>query len=236
MIEFINVTKTYKKNEKDALRDINLFIDKGEFVFLVGRSGAGKSTFIKLLLREIDVTSGTVKIKGHDISQLSKKEIPYLRRKLGVVFQDFRLLENKNVYENVAYAMEIIGRPERKIRKKVPLALEMVGLKDRMYHYPHELSGGEQQRVVIARAIINNPSILICDEPTGNLDPETSKDIMRILLEINRHGTTVVVVTHNMEMVELMQKRVLTLEGGILTHDSGLTPDHSTNGGNIAYV
>ncbi len=225
MIEFINVTKTYEKNEKDALKDLNLFIDNGEFVFLVGRSGAGKSTFIKLLLREIDVTSGTVKIQGHDISVLSKKEIPYLRRKLGVVFQDFRLLESKNVYENVAYAMEIIGRPEKAIRKKVPLALEMVGLSQRMYHYPHELSGGEQQRVVIARAIINNPSILICDEPTGNLDPDTSKDIMRILLEINRHGTTVVVVTHDMEMVKLMNKRVLTLEGGVLTHDSINVPE-----------
>ena len=219
MIEFINVTKTYDKNEKDALKNLNLFIDKGEFVFLVGRSGAGKSTFIKLLLREIETTSGTVKIKNHDISKLTKKEIPFLRRKLGVVFQDFRLLENKNVYENVAYAMEIIGRPERKIRKKVPLALEMVGLSHRMYHYPHELSGGEQQRVVIARAIINNPSILICDEPTGNLDPETSKDIMRILLEINRHGTTMVVVTHDNKMVDIVKKRVLTLEGGCLTGD-----------------
>lgn len=219
MIEFLNVTKTYEKNEKDALRDLSLFIDKGEFVFLVGRSGAGKSTFIKLLLREIEPTRGTVKIRNHDISLLAKKEVPYLRRKLGVVFQDFRLLENKNVYENVAYAMEIIGRPERKIRKKVPLALEMVGLSHRMYHYPHELSGGEQQRVVIARAIINNPSILICDEPTGNLDPETSKDIMRILLEINRHGTTVVVVTHDQSMVDMLDKRVLTLEGGVLTGD-----------------
>ncbi|MGI6556594.1 cell division ATP-binding protein FtsE [uncultured Pseudoramibacter sp.] len=220
MIEFDNVTKTYEKNEKDALKDINLRIESGEFVFLVGRSGAGKSTFIKLLLREIDATSGVVRIKGHDISKLSKAQIPYLRRKLGVVFQDFRLLENKNVYENVAYAMEIIGRPEKKIRKKVPLALSMVGLSDRMYHYPNELSGGEQQRVVIARAIINNPSILICDEPTGNLDPETSKDIMRILLEINRHGTTTVVVTHDMNIVKLLNKRVLTLEDGRLTGDS----------------
>jgi len=219
MIEFINVTKTYEKNEHAALRDINLKIDKGEFVFLVGRSGAGKSTFIKLLLREIETTSGVVKIRDHDIAKLSKKEIPYLRRKVGVVFQDFRLLENKNVYENVAYAMEIIGRPESKIRKKVPLALEMVGLSERMYHYANELSGGEQQRVVIARAIINNPSILICDEPTGNLDPLTSKEIMRILGEINRHGTTVVVVTHDLDIVNVMDKRVLTLDQGRLSSD-----------------
>jgi len=219
MIEFINVTKTYEKNEHAALRDINLRIEKGEFVFLVGRSGAGKSTFIKLLLREIETTSGIVKIRDHDIAKLTKKEIPYLRRKVGVVFQDFRLLENKNVYENVAYAMEIIGRPESKIRKKVPLALEMVGLSERMYHYADELSGGEQQRVVIARAIINNPSILICDEPTGNLDPLTSKDIMRILGEINRHGTTVVVVTHDLDIVNVMDKRVLTLDQGRLSSD-----------------
>ena len=220
MIEFINVTKTYDKNNVDALNDINLFIDKGEFVFLVGRSGAGKSTFIKLLQRELSPTKGTVKIRNHDISQLSKKEIPYLRRKIGVVFQDFRLLENKNVFENVAYAMEIIGRPESKIRKKVPLALEMVGLADKADRYPNELSGGEQQRVAIARAIINNPSILICDEPTGNLDPETSREIMELLEEINRHGTTVVVVTHDAIMVNRLQKRLVVLDGGRLVSDS----------------
>lgn len=220
MIEFINVNKSYDKNDADALNDINLFIDKGEFVFLVGRSGAGKSTFIKLLQREIEPTSGTVKIRDHDISKLSKKEIPYLRRKIGVVFQDFRLLENKSVYENVAYAMEIIGRPESKIRKKVPLALEMVGLADKADRYPDELSGGEQQRVAIARAIINNPSILICDEPTGNLDPETSREIMGLLEEINRHGTTVVVVTHDAGMVNRLHKRVLTLDHGKLVSDT----------------
>lgn len=219
MIEFINVTKTYDKSEKDALKNVSLFIDDGEFVFLTGRSGAGKSTFIKLLLKEIQPTEGTVKVQNYDISKLSNLEVPYLRRKLGVVFQDFRLLENKNVFENVAYAMEIIGRPQSKINKKVPLALRMVGLSHRMYHYPHELSGGEQQRVVIARAIINNPSIIICDEPTGNLDPETSRDIMNILEEVNQHGTTVVVVTHDKEIVNLMQKRVLTLEQGHLTQD-----------------
>lgn len=219
MIEFIDVTKTYEKNDKDALKNLTLKIDDGEFVFLVGRSGAGKSTFIKLLLKEIEPTQGTVKIQNYDIAKLRKGETPYLRRKLGVVFQDFRLLENKNVYENVAYAMEIIGRPANKIKKKVPLALKMVGLSHRMNHYPHELSGGEQQRVVIARAIINNPSILICDEPTGNLDPETSRDIMNILEEVNRHGTTVVVVTHDKEIVNLMKKRVITLEDGRLTQD-----------------
>lgn len=220
MIEFINVTKSYEKNQADALHNINLFIDKGEFVFLVGRSGAGKSTFIKLLQRELDPTRGTVKIKNHDISKLSKKEIPYLRRKIGVVFQDFRLLDNKTVYENVAYAMEIIGRPQEKIKKKVPLALEMVGLADKADRYPNELSGGEQQRVAIARAIINNPSILICDEPTGNLDPETSREIMMLLDEINRHGTTIVVVTHDAEMVNQMKKRLIVLDEGKLVADN----------------
>jgi cell division transport system ATP-binding protein len=219
MIEFKNVTKGYEKNKSEALKNVSLFIDKGEFVFLVGRSGAGKSTFIKLLLREIEATEGAVYINNYNVAKLSKKEIPYLRRKMGVVFQDFRLLENKSVYENVAYAMEIIGKPEKQIRKRVPLALEMVGLSHRMNHYPHELSGGEQQRVVIARAIINNPTILICDEPTGNLDPETSYEIIKILEEINRRGTTVVVVTHDREIVDTMKKRVLTLEDGVLKVD-----------------
>ena len=219
MIEFKNVTKGYDKNKSDALKNVSLFIDKGEFVFLVGRSGAGKSTFIKLLLREIEATEGSVYINNFNVSKLSKKEIPFLRRKMGIVFQDFRLLENKSVYENVAYAMEIIGKSEKQIQKRVPLALDMVGLSHRMNHYPHELSGGEQQRVVIARAIINNPSILICDEPTGNLDPETSYEIISILEEINRRGTTVVVVTHDREIVDTMKKRVLTLEEGILKVD-----------------
>jgi cell division transport system ATP-binding protein len=219
MIEFKNVTKGYEKNNSDALKDVSLFIDKGEFVFLVGRSGAGKSTFIKLLLREIEATKGSIYINNYNVANLSKKEIPFLRRKMGIVFQDFRLLENKSVYENVAYAMEIIGKSEKQIRKRVPLALDMVGLAHRINHYPHELSGGEQQRVVIARAIINNPTILICDEPTGNLDPETSYEIICILQEINRRGTTVVVVTHDREIVDNMQKRVLTLEDGILKVD-----------------
>lgn len=219
MIEFKNVTKGYEKNKSDALRDVSLFIDKGEFVFLVGRSGAGKSTFIKLLLREIEATKGSIYINNYNVANLSKREIPYLRRKMGVVFQDFRLLENKSVYENVAYAMEIIGKTEKQISKRVPLALDMVGLSHRINHYPHELSGGEQQRVVIARAIINNPTILICDEPTGNLDPETSFEIISILEEINRRGTTVVVVTHDREIVDTMHKRVLTLEDGILKVD-----------------
>jgi cell division transport system ATP-binding protein len=219
MIEFRNVTKGYDKNKCEALKDVSLFIDKGEFVFLVGRSGAGKSTFIKLLLREVYVTSGDILINNYSIGKLSKKEIPYLRRKIGVVFQDFRLLESKSVYENVAYAMEIIGKSEKQIAKRVPLALEMVGLSHRINHYPNELSGGEQQRVVIARAIINNPTILICDEPTGNLDPETSYEIIKILEEVNRRGTTVVVVTHDREIVDVMKKRVLTLEEGCLIID-----------------
>ncbi len=220
MIEFINVTKSYEKDQADALNNINLFIDKGEFVFIVGRSGAGKSTFIKLLQRELNPTEGIVKIQNHDISKLKKRDIPYLRRKIGVVFQDFKLLENKTVFENVAYAMEIIGRPYSKIRKKVPLALEMVGLADKADRYPSELSGGEQQRVAIARAIINNPSILICDEPTGNLDPETSREIMALLDEINRHGTTIVVVTHDIEMVNEMKKRLIVLDDGKLIADN----------------
>lgn len=219
MIEFKNVTKGYEKNKSEALKNVSLFIDKGEFVFLVGRSGAGKSTFIKLLLREIEATQGSVFINNYNVANLSKREIPFLRRKMGIVFQDFRLLENKSVYENVAYAMEIIGKPEKQIRKRVPLALDMVGLSHRINHYPNELSGGEQQRVVIARAIINNPAILICDEPTGNLDPETSYEIISILEEINRRGTTVVVVTHDREIVDTMKKRVLTLEDGMLKVD-----------------
>ncbi|MBC3888670.1 cell division ATP-binding protein FtsE [Acetobacterium paludosum] len=222
MIEFKNVTKSYEKNKSDALKNVSLFIDKGEFVFLVGRSGAGKSTFIKLLLREIEPTQGSIFINNYNIANLSKREIPFLRRKMGVVFQDFRLLENKSVFENVAYAMEIIGKSEKQIRKRVPLALDMVGLSHRINHYPHELSGGEQQRVVIARAIINNPTILICDEPTGNLDPETSYEIISILEEINRRGTTIVVVTHDREIVDVMKKRVLTLEDGALTVDDAI--------------
>lgn len=220
MIEFINVTKSYEKNQADALNNINLFIDKGEFVFIVGRSGAGKSTFIKLLQRELEPTDGTIKIRNHDISKLKKREIPYLRRRIGVVYQDFRLLENKTVYENVAYAMEIIGRPRKKIEQKVPLALEMVGLADYADRFPDELSGGEQQRVAIARAIINNPNILICDEPTGNLDPETSREIMALLDEINRHGTTVVVVSHDIGMVNEMKKRLIVLDEGKLIADN----------------
>lgn len=220
MIEFVNVSKTFEKNHADALNNINLFIDKGEFVFIVGRSGAGKSTVLKLLQREIEPTEGTVKIRNHDISKLKKKEIPYLRRRIGTVYQDFKLLENKTVYENVAYAMEIIGRPHSKIRQKVPLALEMVGLADKADRYPNELSGGEQQRVAIARAIINNPSILICDEPTGNLDPETSREIMALLEEINQHGTTVVVVTHDVGMVNELKKRLIVLDEGKLIADN----------------
>ena len=218
MITLDSVSKSYDKGQP-AINNISLHIDKGEFVFVVGNSGSGKSTLIKLLLKELDPTSGTISVNGKVLNRLPRRKISKYRRGVGVVFQDFRLLENKSVYENVAYAMEIIGRPERKIRKKVPLALEMVGLSHRANHYPNELSGGEQQRVVIARAIINNPSILICDEPTGNLDPVTSRDIMRILEEINKHGTTVVVVTHDSEMVNIMKKRVLTLENGYLTSD-----------------
>ena len=219
MIEFIDVTKSYEKTQQDALHNVNLFIDKGEFVFLVGRSGAGKSTFIKLLQRELDPTSGTVKIKNHDIGKLTKKEIPYLRRKIGVVFQDFRLLKDRNVYENVAFAQRVIEKPNRVIKKRVPEVLTLVGLAEKYKSFPKELSGGEQQRVAVARAIVNRPDILLADEPTGNLDPGNSMEIMKLLEEINNRGTTVLVVTHNREIVNSMKKRVITMRKGVVVSD-----------------
>ncbi|MCR1934425.1 cell division ATP-binding protein FtsE [Clostridium tepidum] len=219
MIEFRNISKIYNGN-KYALSDINLDIEKGEFVFLVGPSGAGKSTFIKLLLREIEPTSGKLIVDGTDITSLSRKQIPHYRRKIGVVFQDFRLIPSLNVYENVAFAMRAIEASHREIRKKVPMVLSLVGLSNKYKAFPHQLSGGEQQRISLARAIVNNPSLLIADEPTGNLDPETSLGIMDILNDINHAGTTIVMATHAKDIVDKMRKRVIAIEKGTVVRDA----------------
>lgn len=218
MIKFENVNMEYK-NGKKALKDANIEIGKGEFVFIVGSSGAGKSTFIKLLLKEQEPSSGSIIIDGREITSLSKRKIPMLRRNMGVVFQDFRLLPNKTVYENVAFAMEITGHSGKEIRRKVPFVLGMVGLSSKSKSYPGELSGGEQQRVSIARAIINQPALLIADEPTGNLDPQNSWEIMRLLKDINRRGTTVLIATHAKELVDEMRQRVIELDGGRIVRD-----------------
>ena len=217
MITFENVTKTY--NENSALKDVSIDIDDGEFVFLVGPSGAGKSTFIKLIIKEINADSGRIIVDGQDITRMSSREIPYLRRKIGMVFQDFRLLQKKTVYENVAFALETVHKSKRKIKNRVPPALEMVGILNKKDKYPDELSAGEQQRVAIARAIINRPDILIADEPTGNLDPVTAREIMTLLEEINDTGPTVVMVTHAKDIVDEMHKRVITIEAGHVVRD-----------------
>ncbi|MDD3839766.1 MAG: cell division ATP-binding protein FtsE [Clostridia bacterium] len=218
MIELYNVSKVYPNNT-EALSNINIRIDNGEFVFIVGASGAGKSTFLKLLLREITPTSGEIIINDFVLSQLKRREIPYFRRNLGVVFQDFRLISNKTVYENVAFAMEIVEASSKDIKRRVPMVLNMVRLGQKANNYPSELSGGEQQRVSLARAIVNNPSILIADEPTGNLDPDTSWGIMKLLIDINRRGTTVIIATHDRDIVNLMRKRVITLRKGFIVRD-----------------
>ncbi len=219
MIKLENVTKVYEDNGAVALRDVSLNIDKGEFVFIVGSSGSGKSTFIKMLLKEVDPTSGSIIIDGMDITTLKRKEIPYLRRKVGVVFQDFRLLPSKTVYENVAFAMQIVEASPKNIRRTVPQVLALVGLSKKAKSYPNQLSGGEQQRVALARAIINKPPILLADEPTGNLDPETAWEIMELLQDINIRGTTVVMATHAKDIVDRMQKRVVTMQRGIVARD-----------------
>lgn len=218
MILFENVSKTYE-NGVQALKNVNLFIEKGEFVFLVGTSAAGKSTLVRLMMKEIEPSEGNIVINGVDVCSLTRKEIPYFRRTIGVVFQDFRLLPNKTAYDNIAYAMEIVGATRREIRRQVPNVLSMVGLTHKANMYPNELSGGEQQRVSIARAIVNNPAVLIADEPTGNLDPETAAGIMDIMETINRRGTTVVMSTHAKDIVNTMQKRVIHVEGGVIAHD-----------------
>ncbi len=218
MIEFKNVSKVYV-NDVLALSSINIEIEKGEFVFLVGPSGAGKSTFIKLLMKEIDPTSGSIILNDTDISTITRKKIPYYRRKIGMIFQDFRLIPTLNVYENVAFAMRIVEAGHRDIRKRVPLVLSMVGLSDKHMAFPNQLSGGEQQRVAIARAIVNNPTILIADEPTGNLDPDTAHDIMTIMTDVNSAGTTVLMATHARNIVNTMKKRVIAIENGALSRD-----------------
>jgi len=206
-------------NDVLALSSINIEIEKGEFVFLVGPSGAGKSTFIKLLMKEIDPTSGSIILNDTDISTITRKQIPYYRRKIGMIFQDFRLIPTLNVYENVAFAMRIVEAGHREIKKRVPLVLSMVGLADKHDAFPNQLSGGEQQRVAIARAIVNNPTILIADEPTGNLDPDTAHDIMRIMTDVNSAGTTVLMATHARNIVNNMKKRVIAIENGTLSRD-----------------
>jgi cell division transport system ATP-binding protein len=218
LIEFINVSKEYDNGVK-ALDNINITIEKGEFVFIVGPSGAGKSTLIKLLLKEVEPTDGKIILDGQDITRIKNRRIPYIRRSIGVVFQDFRLLPNKTVFENVAFAMEIIGASSKEIRRQVPIVLSMVGLSTKADCYPNQLSGGEQQRVSIARAIVNNPTVLIADEPTGNLDPDTSWDIMRLIREINRRGTTVLMATHAKDIVNTMKRRVIAIEKGQVVRD-----------------
>lgn len=218
MIQFKNVSKIYNNNIF-ALSNLNLEIKQGEFVFLVGPSGAGKSTFVKTLLKEVQPTSGQLIVNNMDITNLNRKEVPYYRRKLGVVFQDFRLISTLNVYENVAFAMRVVQAPVKEIRKKVPVVLSLVGLANKYKAFPNELSGGEQQRVSLARAIVNNPSILIADEPTGNLDPETAMGIVETMNDINKAGTTVVMATHAKEIVDMMRKRVIALEKGVIIRD-----------------
>lgn len=218
IIRFEGVGKTYQKGIA-ALNDINLTINKGEFVFIVGTSGSGKSTLIKLLLKEIEPTEGRIYVEGKDLSRLRSRQVAKYRRNLGVVFQNFRLLPDRNVYENVAFAQRVINTPTSIIRRRVPAMLSSMGLTEKYGSYPNELSGGEQQRVALARALVNNPLILLADEPTGNLDPSNSIEIMSLLNEINKRGTTVIVVTHNKEIVDMMQKRVITLHKGKLVSD-----------------
>ena len=218
MIVLEEVSKNYSAGAP-AINNINLKIEKGEFVFIVGDSGAGKSTLIKLLLKELEPTSGKIYINDKLINKLKRRKIPYLRRNIGVVFQDFRLLKDRNVYENVAFAQRVVGVSASTIRRRVPAMLSMVGLAEKYRSLPKELSGGEQQRVALARALVNNPPILLADEPTGNLDPKNSWEIMKLLEEINKRGTTVVVVTHNKEIVDAMQKRVITMQKGVIISD-----------------
>lgn len=219
MIELINVTKIYPGARKPALENVSLKIEEGEFVFLVGPSGSGKTTLIKLMLREILPTSGEVRVAGIDVTRLRSWKVPYLRRHIGCVFQDFKLLPAKTAYENVAFALEVIGRPRRLIEEQVTEALRLVGLEHKADSFPHELSGGEQQRISIARAIVNHPPILLADEPTGNLDPTTSAELMGLFDRINKTGTTVLIATHNRELVDVMRKRVIALEDGKIVRD-----------------
>ncbi len=222
MIKLQNVTKTYKRGRDDevvALNDVSIDISKGEFVFVVGPSGSGKSTFMKILTREQLAESGDVWVAGKDLASLRAWKVPLLRREIGYVFQDFKLLSNKSVYENVSFALEVIGSSRREIEQRVPEVLELVGLSDKAGAQPHELSGGQQQRVSIARAFVNQPRILLCDEPTGNLDPSTSVGLMKLLDRINRTGATVVMATHDQHIVDSMRRRVIELENGSVVRD-----------------
>ena len=225
MIEISNVCKTYETGNK-ALRNVSITIEDGEFVFIMGRSGSGKSTLMKLLLKEAEPTSGKIVVNDMNLVKMPRRYVPKYRRRLGVVFQDFRLLKDRNVYENVAFAQRIIGTSTRRIKESVPVMLQMVGLSSKYKMYPQQLSGGEQQRVAIARALINRPEVLLADEPTGNLDSHNAIEIMKLLEEINRMGTTVVVVTHSQEIVDRMQKRVIVMERGCVISDGieGGTP------------
>ncbi|MGI6124058.1 MAG: cell division ATP-binding protein FtsE [Acetivibrionales bacterium] len=218
MIRFVDTTKVYS-NGVVGLRNLTVRVEKGEFVFVIGASGSGKSTFLKLIMHEEVPTEGEVYVNGYSVHDMVHSEIPYLRRSLGVVFQDFRLLPNKTAYDNVAFAMQIVEATAREIRRQVPLALGLVGLSKKARAYPNQLSGGEQQRIVLARALVNNPAVLIADEPTGNLDPKTSLEIMNLLEEINQRGTTVVVATHEKGIVDTMKKRVITLDHGEIKSD-----------------
>lgn len=218
MITLENVSKEYMVNVP-ALNSISLHIDEGEFVFVVGDSGSGKSTLIKLLLKELEPTEGTIMINGRNLAAVRHKQIPKYRRNIGVVFQDFRLLTDRNVYENIAFAQRVVSAPAKMIKRRVPMMLSMVGLAPKYRSFPQQLSGGEQQRVAIARALVNEPKILLADEPTGNLDNRNAWEIMKLLDEINKRGTTVLVVTHNLEIVKTMKKRVITMENGVIVSD-----------------
>ena len=218
MIEFNDVVKNYSPDTQ-ALRGISMQIEDGEFAFLVGPSGSGKSTIIKLITGELKPTSGSVHVNGYSLERIRKREIPYLRRTVGVVFQDFRLITTKTVYENLAFAMRAVGAHRREIKERIPYILELVGMEDKANRHPNELSGGEQQRLAIARALVNNPSTIIADEPTGNLDPALALEIMLLLQEINNLGTTVLVVTHAQELVQRFEKRVIAIDEGLVVHD-----------------
>lgn len=218
MIRLENVSKNYS-NGVEALKDVSIHIEKGEFVFIVGNSGSGKSTLIKLLLKEVEPTEGTIEVDGILLNKMKRRHVPKYRRKIGCVFQEFRLLKDRNVYENVAFAQRVVATPGKKIKKDVPKILSMVGLAEKYRSLPKQLSGGEQQRVALARALVNKPSIILADEPTGNLDPKNSREIMKLLTEINNRGTTVVVVTHDKEMVNLMKKRVIAMRKGVIVSD-----------------
>ena len=218
MIQFTNVVKSYEQGN-NALNGANLQVEDGEFCFLVGPSGSGKSTIIKLITGELKPTSGNVHVNGYSLERIRKREIPYLRRTVGVVFQDYRLIDKMTVYENVAFAMRVVGAKEKEIKERVPYVLELVGLESKMNRHPNEMSGGEQQRLAIARALVNNPSTIIADEPTGNLDPERSIEIMSLLQEINNLGTTMLVVTHDHKLVEMFRKRVIAIDEGVVVSD-----------------